>query len=76
MISKTFSVPITNDTLDEPAESFLVQLTAPSTGHYLGSPSQTAPPGASRGVTMPNPNEVRIAALEQRLREAGIELQE
>ncbi len=43
---------------------------------YLGSPSQTAAPGASRGVTMPNPNEVRIAALEQRLREAGIELQE
>jgi N-methylhydantoinase B/oxoprolinase/acetone carboxylase alpha subunit len=43
---------------------------------YLGDPTQTAARGASRGVTMPNPREVRIAELEQRLRDAGIEIQE
>jgi len=46
----------------------------PDTVH-LGSPQQTAPRGAYRGVTMPNPFEVRISELEQRLRDAGIELQ-
>jgi len=43
---------------------------------YLGDRTQKTPAGVSRGVTMPNPIEVRVAELEKRLREAGIELQE
>ena len=37
--NKTFSVPITNDTLDEPNETFTVTLTSPTGGATLGSPS-------------------------------------
>ncbi len=43
---------------------------------YLGDRTQKTAAGVSRGVTMPNPIEVRVAELEKRLREAGIELQE
>lgn len=43
---------------------------------HLGSRHATSSNGASRGVTMPNPLELRIAELEARLREAGIPFQE
>ena len=36
MASKTFSVPITNDTLDEPNEYFIVKLSNPTGGATLG----------------------------------------
>jgi hypothetical protein len=40
--SKTFSVPILNDTLDESAESFTLVLSGPTGGAVLGSPSTSA----------------------------------
>ena len=43
---------------------------------YLGNRSEKAARGATQSVMMPDPREVRIAELEQRLRAAGIDLQE
>jgi hypothetical protein len=39
--NKTFSVPITNDTLDESNETFTVTLSSPTGGAALGSPSSS-----------------------------------
>ncbi len=43
---------------------------------YLGNRSEKAARGATHSVMMPDPREVRIAELEQRLRAAGIDFQE
>jgi N-methylhydantoinase B/oxoprolinase/acetone carboxylase alpha subunit len=44
---------------------------------YLGNPSQKVERGATgAGVMMPDPKDVRIAELEQRLRDLGIDFQE
>ncbi len=43
---------------------------------YLGNRSEKAVRGATHSVMMPDPREVRIAELEQRLRAAGLDFQE
>jgi len=43
---------------------------------FLGSPDNAAARGATQGVTMPDPRDVRIAELEDKLRKAGVALQE
>ena len=43
---------------------------------YLGSPAQKTERETALGVMMPDPKDVRIAELEQRLRTAGIDFQE
>ncbi|MEA2626906.1 MAG: hypothetical protein QOD06_2951, partial [Candidatus Binatota bacterium] len=43
---------------------------------HLGSASQKAARGTVAGVTMPDPRDVRIAELEARLKERGIEWRE
>jgi hypothetical protein len=41
---------------------------------YLGDPSNKVARGTCLGITMTDPREVRIAELEQKLKEAGIDI--
>jgi hypothetical protein len=40
---------------------------------YLGSPDNKLARGTCPGIMMPDPREVRIAELEQKLRDLGVE---